>query len=149
MLRQLLILLHLLGAFAWIGGMFFAHFCLRPAAAEVLQPPQRLPLLAAALSRFLRYAAIAVVVILASGIVMFAQTGFGQAPVGWHVMFALGMVMAVVFAHIYLVLFPRLRGSCDAAAWPQAAQTLNSIRGLVVLNLALGICTVVAAISAR
>ena len=149
MIRQLLILLHLLGTFAWIGGMFFAHFCLRPAAVEVLDPPQRLPLMAAALSRFLRYAAIAVLVILASGGVMFARTGVGQAPVGWHVMAALGTVMAAVFAHIYLVLFPRLRTSVAAAAWPQAAQALDSIRRLVVLNLALGICTVVAAISAR
>lgn len=149
MLRQLLIVLHLLGAFAWIGGMFFAHFCLRPAAVEVLPPPQRLPLLAATFARFLRYAAIAVAVILGSGVVMFAQTGAGQAPVGWHVMAALGVVMAAVFAHIYLVLFPRLRAGVAAAAWPQAAQTLNGIRRLVVLNLALGICAVVAAISAR
>ena len=29
----------------WIGGMFFAHYCLRPAAAEKLSPEQRLPLL--------------------------------------------------------------------------------------------------------
>ena len=149
MLRQLLIVLHLLGAFAWIGGMFFAYFCLRPAAAEVLQPPQRLPLWVATFARFLPYAGIAVLAILASGMVMLTQTGFSQAPVGWHVMFALGVVMAAVFAYIYLVLFPRLRTSCDAAAWPQAAQTLNSIRRLVALNLPLGICTVVAAISAR
>ena len=149
MLRQLLVLLHLLGAFAWIGGMFFAHFCLRPAAADVLQPPQRLPLLTATFARFLRYAAIAVVTILATGMIMLAQTGFAQAPIGWHVMLGIGLVMAAVFAYIYLVLFPKLRASVAAAAWTQAAQTLNSMRRLVVLNLALGVCTVVAAISAR
>ena len=37
MLRQLLLLLHLLSAIAWLGGMFFAYYCLRPAAAEVLK----------------------------------------------------------------------------------------------------------------
>ena len=30
MLRQALLLLHLLAAMAWMGGMFFAYFCLRP-----------------------------------------------------------------------------------------------------------------------
>lgn len=149
MLRQLLLLLHLLGAIAWIGGMFFAHYCLRPAAIETLDPPQRLPLMAATFARFLRYMAFAVAGILATGMIMLAQTGFAAAPVGWHVMLASGLVMAAVFAYIYAVLFPKLRASCEAAAWPAAAQTLNGMRRLVVFNLMLGVVTVVAAISAR
>ena len=44
MLRPLLLFLHLAGVIVWVGGMFFAYFCLRPAAVRVLQPPQRLPL---------------------------------------------------------------------------------------------------------
>ena len=72
-----------------------------------------------------------------------------QAPVGWHIMLALGLLMAAVFTYIYLVLFPRLRERCAASAWPAAAQSLNSIRRLVALNLVLGLCVVVAAVSAR
>ncbi len=53
MLYHALLLLHLLAVVAWVGGMFFAHFCLRPAAVEVLEPPARLPLMLAALRRFL------------------------------------------------------------------------------------------------
>lgn len=149
MLRQVLLLLHLLSAMAWVGGMFFAYFCLRPAAAEVLDPPKRLPLWSATFARFLPYAAIAVLVILATGLTMLLQVGFRQAPLGWHVMLSLGLLMAVVFAYVYLVLFPRLRANCAASAWPAAAQALNGIRRLVALNLVLGVCTVVAAISAR
>ncbi len=149
MLRQVLILLHLLGAIAWIGGMFFAYFCLRPAAAELLEPPIRLTLWTATFARFLRYTAISVVVILATGFTLIAQVGFGAAPIGWHVMLALGLVMAAVFGHIYMALFPRLRKSCADSAWPAAGQVLNTIRRLVALNLVLGICTVIAAISAR
>jgi uncharacterized membrane protein len=149
MLRQLLILLHLLSAILWIGGMFFAYFCLRPAAAEVLDPPRRLPLWVSTFARFLPCTAAAVVVLLATGAAMFSELGFRQAPVGWHIMLSLGMVMAAVFAYVYLVLYPRLRTRCAASAWPAAAQVLNSIRRLVALNLVLGICTVVAAISAR
>ena len=147
--KQILILLHLLGAIAWIGGMFFAYFCLRPSAAELLEPPVRLTLWTAVFARFLRYAAISVVIILATGFTLIAQVGFGAAPVGWHVMLVLGLAMAAVFGHIYLALFPRLRQNCAASAWPAAGQVLNTIRRLVALNLVLGLCTVMAAISAR
>ncbi|HMA06989.1 MAG TPA: hypothetical protein VKP68_03975, partial [Ramlibacter sp.] len=75
MLRQVLILVHLLGAIVWVGGMFFAYFCLRPAAVEVLDPPRRLPLWSATFARFLPYTAIAVVVMLGSGLTMLLQTG--------------------------------------------------------------------------
>lgn len=149
MLRQFLIFLHLSGAIAWIGGMFFAYFCLRPAAVEVLDPPRRLPLWSATFARFLPYMAVAVLVILATGFTLFLEVGFRQAPVGWHAMMALGLLMAAVFAYVYLALFPKLRDRCAAADWPAAAQALNGIRRLVALNLVLGVCTLVAAVSAR
>lgn len=149
MLRQALVLVHLLGAMLWIGGMFFAYFCLRPAAAEVLDPPQRLPLWSATFARFLPAAAVAVLALLASGFAMLAQTGFAQAPIGWHLMLALGLLMSGVFAYVHAVLYPRLRSACAEAAWPRAAQALNGIRRLVALNLVLGILTVAAAITAR
>lgn len=149
MFRQALIFLHLLAAISWLGGMFFAYFCLRPAAAEVLQPPQRLPLWAATFARFLPAMAVAVLVLIASGLVMLLQVGFRQAPVGLHLMFALGLVMAAVFAHVWLRLFPRLRAHCAASAWPAAGQVLNRIRQLVAFNLALGVLVVAAAASAR
>ena len=57
--------------------------------------------------------------------------------------------MAAVFAQVYLGLFPRLRDRSAAADWPAAAQALDGIRRLVMLNLFLGACTVVAAVSAR
>ncbi|GAA0766469.1 hypothetical protein GCM10009107_54660 [Ideonella azotifigens] len=149
MLHQSLLLLHLLAAMAWMGGMFFAYFCLRPAAAEVLEPPRRLPLWVATFSRFLPFMAVAVLLLLGSGLAMLLPVGFRAAPPGWHAMFTLGLVMAAVFAYLYLLLLPRLRAFCDASAWPAAAQVLNRIRQLVALNLALGVLVVVAAVSAR
>jgi uncharacterized membrane protein len=149
MLRQVLLLVHLLGAVVWIGGMFFAYFCLRPAAAEVLDPPRRLPLWSATFARFLPYTAIAVVAMLASGLTVLLQTGLRLAPTGWHVMLTLGVVMMIIFGYVYGRLYPRLRDRCRAADWPAAAQALNRIRQLVAVNLVLGLCTVVAAISAR
>lgn len=149
MIRQTLLLLHLLSAMAWVGGMFFAYFCLRPSAAEVLEPPTRLPLWLATLDRFLRYVTLAVLVILATGIGMLLPVGFKAAPVGWHVMFVVGLVMAAVYAYIHLGLLPKLRAHCATATWPAAAQVLSAIRRLVALNLTLGVVVVVAAVSAR
>jgi uncharacterized membrane protein len=146
MLRHLLLLLHLLAAMSWIGGMFFAYFCLRPAAAEVLQPPQRLPLWTQTFARFLPFMALAIVII---AIRLLVPMGFRAAPVGWHIMLTLGIVMAAVFGYVWLALYPQLRAQVAAAAWPAAGQLLNRIRQLVAVNLALGVCVVVAAISAR
>lgn len=149
MTRQTLILIHLLGVIFWVGGMSFAYFCLRPAAARVLEPPQRLPLWAATLGAFFRVTAVAVVAILLTGFAMVLQVGFGLAPIGWHVMMSLGLVMSVVFAYVYGVLFPRLRGQCEAATWPAAGVTLNRIRQLVGLNLVLAAGTIAAAVFSR
>lgn len=149
MIRPSLLFLHLIAAFAWVGGMFFAHFCLRPAAVEVLAPPNRLPLWVATLARFLRYTALAVAVVLLSGLAMLVETGLRNAPPGWHAMLAIGVVMTGVFVYVYAALFPRLRARCAEAGWPDAAAVLARIRLLVTINLALGVCAVAAAVSAR
>lgn len=149
MLRQFFILLHLLSAIVWIGGMFFAYFCLRPAAVEVLEPPKRLPLWVATFARFLPYVSVAVAVLLASGFSLLLAVGFRQAPIGWHIMMTLSLVMTAVFGYVYAVLYPKLRTHCSASSWPAAAHTLNRIRQLVALNLVLGVCVVAAAVSAR
>ena len=44
MLDSLLQLIHVLASMVWLGGMFFAHFCLRPAAQQ-LEPPVRIGLM--------------------------------------------------------------------------------------------------------
>lgn len=148
-MRSTLVLLHVLAAVVWLGGMFFAHFCLRPAAIEALEPPKRLPLLEATFRRFFRYVSAAVFVLFATGLPLLLQVGFRQAPAGWHLMFTLGIVMAAVFTYIYASLYRQLRAHCAASAWPSAAQVVARIRVLVALNLALGVCAAVAAYSAR
>jgi uncharacterized membrane protein len=149
MLHQVLLFLHLAGAFVWVGGMFFAYFCLRPAAAQLLQPPERLPLWVATFERFFQFAAVAVALIVLSGFTMLAQVGFNIAPRGWNIMMMLGVVMAGIFAYVYVGLFPQLRQHCAAAAWPAAGAVLNAIRQWVAVNLGLAVCVVAAAVAAR
>jgi uncharacterized membrane protein len=147
--RELLVLLHLLGAITWFGGMWFAYFCLRPAAAKSLNPPERLSLWLATFDYFLRYIAIAVVVIVISGFTLLLQSDLRTVPVGWLVMTALGTVMTTVFGYVYLRLFPKLQAHCLASAWASAAVVMNDIRRLVAVNLVLALGTVVAAAFSR
>lgn len=148
-LAAVLVFLHLVSAIVWLGGMVFAHFALRPAAVAVLEPPQRLPLMALALGRFFRLVAVAALVIVATGVALLARVGMAQAPMGWHVMLTLGLVMAAVFAVIFLGLYPALTRAVAAKQWPVAAGALNRIRMLVMVNMGLGFAAVAAAVSAR
>lgn len=144
-MRSFLLLLHLSGIIVWVGGMFFAHFCLRPVAAVQLQPGQRLPLLAAVLGRFFKAVAISIVIILLSGFATLAATGFAQAPLHWHVMAGLGLLMSAIFGVIYLQYLPRLEAGVAMLDWPFAGAAMNSIRILVMTNLALAGLTIVVA----
>jgi uncharacterized membrane protein len=142
---RLLLLAHLLGVIVWVGGMFFVHFALRPSAAEILQPPDRLRLMAAALGRFFSWVEASIVLILASGIGMMMIVGHQGSmfavPPYVHLMFALGLVMMAVFGHIRFASFKRLGAAVAASDWPAAAGALGRIRTLVTLNLSLGLVT--------
>ena len=145
-MRSIFLLFHLVGVIVWIGGMFFAHFCLRPVATLQLPPPQRLPLLAAVLGRFFKAVALSIVAILVSGFASMISTGFAHAPLHWHVMSGLGLLMAAIFCVIYFLYFPRLKVGVAAQDWPVAGAAMNQIRLLVATNLLLGGVTVVVAI---
>lgn len=134
--------LHVMGVVIWVGGMFFAHMALRP-AAMLLPPPQRLPLLAAAVTRFLAWVAPAVVAILASGAALIAlRGGFAVVGPGVHAMVALGVVMTLVYVYVVAVPLRALRSGVAAGDWPRAGAAMGRIRALVLVNLVLGFVTV-------
>lgn len=144
-MRNVLLLLHIAGVIVWVGGMFFAHFCLRPVAVAQLPPPQRLPLMTAVLGRFFRVVAVAAMVIVLSGLLRLLDVGFAAAPRAWHAMMSSGLLMAVVFAYLYGICYPALAAAVAAADWPRAGQALERIRKGVVFNLVLGAATVLVA----
>lgn len=149
--RLLLMPLHLLGVIVWIGGMFFAHMALRPSVAEVLQPPERLRLMAATLGRFFAWVEWSIVLILATGLGMMmilgGPKGMFAVPVWIHLMFGLGLVMMAVFGHIRFAAYKRLVAAVAASDWPAAGAALGQIRKLVAFNLGLGVVVVVIAAS--
>ena len=134
-----LLLLHFLAIVVWVGGMVFALFCLRPAAIAVLPPPQRIPLMHAALGRFFKLVVLAIALLLVSGVSMILIAGAKQMPVAWMWMIGLGAVMMTIFFHLRAVSFARLGKCVDASDWPAAARHLEQIRVMVLLNLAIGL----------
>ena len=64
---------HILGAVIWVGGMFAAYVCLRPAAGS-LEPPQRLKLWRGFFAKFFPWVWVAVILLLGSGYCMLLTT---------------------------------------------------------------------------
>jgi uncharacterized membrane protein len=131
-------LLHLVAAVIWLGGMTFMLGALRPVAVAQLSPPTRLPLLAAVLHRFFVAVWISIVVLLLTGTYMLANVGMKNAPVGWHLMLGIGLLMSAIFAVLYFGPFQRLQSAVAAADWPEAGRQMARIHPLVLVNFSLG-----------
>ena len=145
MAMAIAIALHTLAAVIWVGGMFFAYVALRPVAARVLPPPQRLPLWAGTLGHFFLWVWISVATLLVTGYFMLFGVfgGFAGARIHVHLMHLLGLVMMLIYAHVYFAGYRRLRRHSEAGELEPAGRALGQIRKLVGVNLVLGLLTVV------
>ena len=145
------ITLHLLAVVVWVGGMFFAYVALRPVAAALLEPAQRLPLWSQTFARFFPWVWAAVIVLPASGYWMILNVfgGFGNLALYIHVMQAVGILMTLIFLHVYFAPYPRLRKAVAARDYAAAGKQLAIIRKLIGLNLLLGMALIVVASSGR
>jgi uncharacterized membrane protein len=133
---SLALVLHVLSAIVWVGGMFFALVVLRPASGP-LDPGTRLALWQRVFGGFFPWVWAAIFLLLASGFVLM----FGGYAVGPHVhaMMAIGIVMILIFLHLYFAPWKRFRAALAAGDNPGAAAQLNQIRILVTVNLVLGL----------
>lgn len=138
--------LHIAAAITWLGGVSFMLFALRPAAAALLTPPQRLPLIAQVLRRFFLLVWPAIGILLVSGLVMMLRVGMKNAPIGWHVMFGIGLLMFALFGHLYFGPFRRLKLAVSASDWPEGGRRVGQIATLASLNLVLGALAIAAVI---
>ncbi|MDH5181157.1 MAG: CopD family protein [Gammaproteobacteria bacterium] len=145
------IALHMLAAVIWVGGMFFAYVCLRPVAATLLDPPQRLPLWVHVFGKFFPYVWICVVTLPLTGYWMIFNRlgGMAGAPMYVHIMNGIGTVMILIYMHVYFAPFRRLKQAVADQNWPEGGKKLAQIRMLVALNLTLGIITVLVAAGGR
>ncbi len=136
--------LHVLAAIVWLGGIVFMLMALRPVAAQLLEPPQRLPLMAQVMRRFFASVWLSIVILLLTGLVMLLTVGMKNAPVGWHLMLGIGLLMSALFGHLYFGPYRRLQQAVSAANWPEAGRRVGQIATLSLLNLALGVVAIAA-----
>jgi uncharacterized membrane protein len=145
----LLLALHILAAVIWVGGMFFAYMVLRPSAGA-LEPPQRLPLWHRVFGRFFPWVWASIAALLGTGYAMVAFLGgFRGMGIHVHLMQATGILMMLLFFHLYFAPWKRFRRAVEQGALPEAARNLDQIRVIVATNLVLGLITVVVGATGR
>jgi uncharacterized membrane protein len=143
--------LHVLSVVVWVGGMFFAYMVLRPVAAIQLEPPARLKLWAGVFTQFFPWVFLAIGLILATGLSMLIAGfgGIGFVSIDLLLMLGIGIVMMLIFFHVYFAPFQRLKRAVGAQDWSAGSRHLAQIRVLVGVNLSLGLLTVAIAAGGR
>lgn len=147
----LLLTLHLLSAVIWVGGMFFAHTILRPTAASQLEPPVRLTLWVGVFKRFFPFVWVAVLLLPITGYIMvfsFYQ-GFEHAPKYIHIMNGLGILMILIYMHVFFAPYKRLKLAVASENWAEGGKKLNQIRIMVGVNLVIGLVVITVAAAGR
>jgi uncharacterized membrane protein len=146
----ILVALHALAAVVWVGGMFFAYIVLRPAAGP-LETPARLSLWRRVFSRFFPWVWASIAVLLVSGYAMLFLRfgGFAGAGLHIHVMQLTGILMMLLFFHLFFAPWRRFSRSVEAGALQDAGAALSQIRRIVAINLVLGLLTVAVGASGR
>ena len=145
------IALHLLAAVIWVGGMIFAHTCLRPSAVQVLEPPLRLELWVQVFRRFFVLVWISISLILITGYWMLFNYfgGFQGAGLHIHIMHGGGIAMVLVYLHVFFSPYRRLKQAVIVQDYPLAGAQLNQIRKLVGINILLGLAVIIVGSAGR
>ena len=141
-MQNIMTLLHVLGVVVWVGGMFFAYMALRPVAAGVLEPPQRLALWAGVFGKFFPWVWLSVALILLSGLHLLMVFGGMAAPHYALTMFVLGVVMMLIFAHVFFAPYKKLKRAIAGQDWKTGGAALGQIRMLIGINLLIGLLTI-------
>ena len=144
------LILHTLSAVVWVGGMFFAHQVLRPAAV-MLEPGPRLTLWSRALGRFFAWVFGAIVLLLLTGYAMVfgVYAGFGDVGLHIHLMQGIGILMVLLFMHLYFAPWRRFRTAVARQDWAESGRQLGQIHTIVTINLVLGVIVVAIGSSGR
>jgi uncharacterized membrane protein len=90
------------------------------------------------LGRFFVLVWVCIAVLLATGLPPLMAVGMKNAPLGWHLMLGLGLLMMLIFAHIFFAPYRRLKAAVAAADWPEGGKRIGQIVLLAKLNLGLG-----------
>ncbi len=143
-LKAVSLTLHILSAVIWVGGMFFAYMILRPVAGQQFEPPQRLTLWVAVFKKFFPIVWLSVILLPLTGYnLIFSNWGdFSATPLYIHIMNGLGIIMILIYMHVFFAPYKRLSQAVAAEDWPTGGKKLNQIRKLIAINLSIGLVVI-------
>lgn len=128
----ILLWLHVLAAVAWIGGMIFNLFVLRPSMA-VVEPKQRVKLVLGVLRRFIPLAWLSIAILAITGAFLALRW-----PPSYFLLFKLAVFLGMAgIAAIINSYLPRLESLISQGS-KDAGRLLGKMVVLVKINLGLG-----------
>lgn len=139
-------LAHLVAGIVWMGGMAFMLVALRPAAVATLQLPERMQLMGAAFRRFFPLVIVSIIALFATGTNLYttafravkAASGQGSVPTGWNIMLVLGLLMMLIFGHIFFAGYAKVKRALAVQDWTLASKAAAQIHTLTMVNFVLG-----------
>lgn len=139
------LVLHILSAVVWVGGMFFSYMFLRPVAASQLEPPLRLQLWDGVFRKFFPFVWLSIFFLPLTGYLMIFDIwgSMANTPLYVHIMNGLGLVMILIYLHVYFAPFKRLKEAVIKQDWPEGGRNLNIIRKMVGINTMIGLLTII------
>jgi uncharacterized membrane protein len=75
--------------------------------------------------------------------------GFADAPKYIHAMNGLGIIMILIYMHVFFAPFKRLKNAVAIKDWPAGGKNLNQIRQLVGINMSIGLVVILIASGGR
>ncbi|CAK0751479.1 CopD domain-containing protein [Gammaproteobacteria bacterium] len=141
------IILHLISVVIWVGGMFFAHTALRPAATS-LSTELRIPLWGRIFEKFFPWVWTAVLIIFVTGysVLFLVFTSFKDASPYVHAMIGLGNLMSLLFFYLWFFPYQSFRTALATKDLATAGFHQTRIRYIITINLVLGLITIVVAV---
>lgn len=148
-----LVILHILAAVSWIGGMIFLSLVLAPLVRSRKAAPEFMALFRSAALRFRPVVWIAIAALLITGLMLLEQRGLSvMKPTAWSwiVTMKLSLVALLLFLTLLhdLVLGPRVSrvGAIPESQRTAAEQVIfKTARWLPRLSLLIGLAVVIAA----
>ena len=143
--------LHLVASVIWVGGMFFAYMILRPVAAGQLEPPVRLKLWSEVFRRFFVWVWGIIIIIPATGYLMILKNwdGFKFVTMDIHIMHGIGILMVLLYLHLYFGPYRKMDEALTDNNIEEAGRRLGQIRGVVAINMTLGLIVTIVASAGR
>ena len=92
--------------------------------------------------RFFPWVWVSVALILLTGLHMLMVFGGMAAPHYAMTMLLLGVVMMLIFVHVFFAPYGRLKRAVAAQDWKAGGAALGQIRPLIGINLSLGLLTI-------